>query len=82
MIKVVSEEEAEEAAFVACIKVKNLVPLEDMKPGWREFATMVRARSRQQPCCSCGELVIVDSKSPQKPPKICMECLTDTQKAD
>lgn len=76
MIRGASEEEAEMADAVVCCRVADLPPLESfMDPRLAAFAKTVRERSSEVPCSVCGEMVLVDSLSPKKPPRVCVNCV-------
>ncbi|MCB1534874.1 MAG: hypothetical protein KDJ44_09150 [Rhodoblastus sp.] len=61
-INVVSDEEAEKAAFVICVR-------------WTVPA--VFADDEQGTCCACGAAVRFRPHAPKKPPRICMECIVE-----
>lgn len=76
-VRAVSPEEAEGAAFLVCLAVDEappLPPIFDQGP-WAIYQRMVRARSSIEDCAGCGRKILVDSISPKKPPKVCMECI-------
>ena len=59
-MKLVEQNEAEQADFVCCVKKVN-------DPG--TFSDNLEGT-----CSICGETVVFRPHAPQKPPKICMEC--------
>lgn len=76
-IRTVTPEQAEAADFLVCVLVDEATPLPpiiDQSP-WAIYQRMVRARSAIEPCGGCGRKILVDSISPKKPPKVCMECV-------
>ena len=62
MIKVVSDEEANEADFVVCMRVGSPSPFRDNVEGV---------------CSHCGHAIFFRPYMPPKPRKICVECAVD-----
>lgn len=58
-MKVVSNEEAEEADFVVCVRSDQATPFTD---------------NLHSPCSECGVSVQYRPHAPKKPKRICMEC--------
>lgn len=60
-IKVVSDEEAEEADFMVCMPADTPTPFTDNLHGF---------------CCECGIKVMYRWHAPRKPKRICFRCMT------
>lgn len=58
-VSIVSDEEAEQADAVACMRKGAFSPFTD---------------NLEAQCSACGETVIHRPHVPMKPPKICLEC--------
>lgn len=63
MIKVVSQEEAEQVGYVVCCRLG--MP--------RHFTDDAYGR-----CSHCGHSIFFRPNVPSRPPKICIECFADT----
>ena len=64
-VPVVSNEEAEQCDFVVCGSADQPNP-------WNDNIETV--------CCACGTPIIHRPHVPEKPPKICMQCVLDRMK--
>lgn len=62
IIKIVSDEDAERADFVVCLRVGASSPFTDNETGT---------------CTRCGHAIFFRPYVPQKPPKICMQCAVE-----
>ena len=60
-MKVVSNEEAEEAAYVVCV-------LKDDDPGYFND-------NEEGACCACSRTVVFRPSAPKAPPRICIQCV-------
>lgn len=58
-VHVVSDDEAEKAGALVCMRKGALTPFND---------------NLEAPCSACGETVIFRPHSPKAPPKLCLEC--------
>ena len=68
-------EQAESAAFVVCVRVADLTPI-DPSSCFAPLERIVRARSIVQPCCDCQSDILADHENlPKKPPRICIPCV-------
>lgn len=65
-IPIVSEEEAEDCAYLVCVRKGSPTPFDD---------------NLEAPCTICGETVIYRPSSPRKPPRICMQCAVEAMGA-
>ena len=63
-IEIVSEEEAEKADFVVCVRANQKTPFDDNETGV---------------CSKCGEAVQFRPHAPKTPPRLCMECYFRSQ---
>jgi hypothetical protein len=62
-MKLVDDDAAERADFVACLKKVN--------------DTGAFSDNEEGVCSKCGEVVIFRPYAPKKPARICMECVTE-----
>ena len=60
-IKIVDQDEAEEADMVVCLRLGAPSPFTD---------------NLVSPCADCGHPVIHRPHVPSRPPKVCLECAT------
>ncbi len=64
-IQIVSDEEAEKASYVVCVREGVASPFSDNLTG---------------SCSHCGHAVYFRPSAPKTPPRMCMECFVDTQR--
>ena len=74
-IHVASAEECEAADFVVSVRIADVTPIAQLPLHLQAWAQLVQARSIHEPCCDCGELVMVDTLSPRTPRRICLPCV-------
>ena len=68
-------EEAEGAAFLVCMRVADLAPIDPSSP-LASLERTVRDRSIVQHCCDCQCDIMVDhGHVPKTPPRICIPCV-------
>lgn len=63
-VKVVSDEEAERADYLVCLRADLPTPFDDNETG---------------ECCKCGVAVQFRPYSPKAPPRVCFECFQKSQ---
>lgn len=70
----VDTDEAEQADYLVCSRLTDLQPIHTLPIDMQAAAIRMRARSHRENCSGCNASIIVDSISPKRPTRVCIDC--------